>query len=561
VKNSSRDPLSAFAIIAAAWTGLSSSAVNASDSSCLARFLPLNYSSEKISKALADVPGLRDQMLTIMDDPEVPRAIRLTVKRALENQNTEVVNLTADVRAAWNIPPGTGAFALHPSRNFQTWTYTSASETSNQALTTALKPQFNSGHGIATPDLEKTDAGQYHLSLLMHELAHVRFETFMRKHFDQICASLPDSFAIKLPDGTWSMNAQFLDLLHERYEHEMEREMIQAGAGKLTPEWNAKWAATQNMPPAQVKKELSNYLQQAYGYKLPQVLALSHERLSTLLTGGTAVHEVDEALKIYSNPKQFQPRLEELPLALKFVRSMRHSNHQPVSQLDEPHFTLPEFDFLLRSEKGAERLSEIFGEFITRAEKSAVSKKALVKLLSPKNVRWHLEDHAGWSFPMVGNAPLTWKKLMVSHPLTQVLGEAKPLPGSKFSVAVQRMISVGLRVGSMDVPKDRDVLTFSDAKTAADGIMTLKTHLYEHGDLFETPVRELAVSDFKELEKCREDWDQLLEFWDRLGLKSSFLKKFSDSATFCSSNQSFLKIYEKLAAGLTRPAPRQKPSR
>jgi hypothetical protein len=46
--------------------------------------------------------------------------------------------------------------------------------------------------------------------------------------------------------------------------------------------------------------------------------------------------------------------------------------------------------------------------------------------------------------------------------------------------------------------------------------------------------------------KLRQDWGELIAFWDRLGLKTQLLSAYPSPEEFWASGNSFLEIYKRL---------------
>ncbi len=167
---------------------------------CLGRRFRYAYSPELLAEALEEVPGLRKIIMEMMEDPGIPRSLKAIIKQALQNERTEVVSLTEEIRASWNVPKWTWAFVLQKPSDLPYWTYRGVTETANETFSRVATPKFKSGHGVAVPD-QQVRPGLDGLLTLIHELAHVRFEAMFQKRFPEILARFPDSYIMNMADG------------------------------------------------------------------------------------------------------------------------------------------------------------------------------------------------------------------------------------------------------------------------------------------------------------------------------------------------------------------------
>lgn len=276
----------------------------------------------QISGALASVPTLRQYVLSMIEDPLIPAPIRTLVRRTLIERQASVVNLTERLRAESGISERTIAFATLPGlpRSF----YPNASKTSNEQFSELKLP--DKLWTIYVSDGEVTEE-QNGLMTLVHELAHIRFTSFLERRYEEICKRLPSSFTMFLADGTCLILGQMIDMMGEKFAFETQYQTPAGAYSRYFSSYNWIWLEQMTkQPKQQFSQEVGNSVNQIYNYSIPQVRAAAVIPLSQILLGGKLLKQIDRATKIVCDPRESLPNKLEFQASLDFVKFIEISN-------------------------------------------------------------------------------------------------------------------------------------------------------------------------------------------------------------------------------------------
>jgi hypothetical protein len=513
---------------------------------CLERQLTFAFNPLRVSQALEQVPGLRAFVLEIMDDPLIPRALKNVIKRGLGDSDIDVVNLTEEIRKAWNIPDTVKAFMMPPIQSDEitpTWIYVTSHQTFNENATRVAKPKFKADYGVAVSDRPISHVHN-DLIKLIHELAHVRFQGIFMRRFEQICQKLPPSYVNRLPNGQWRISGQLRDLLHEKYAHQIEIELLSKTHGRYFQPWENTWKrGLKTAQPSTVTTAVGEKIASIYAYSDPQVVALMDVPLSKIMLGGPAVKEVDEALRFYSIPEVGRPAMEELPVSLGLLRLIRHAEGKRVSGVPEIPQLKNSLSTLLNSDDGVARASKLLFRIFSSAESSNAARREVLAILNQPTIRQLLNSRGGWALPI--KSSLNWEDVIQGHSITKQLFQDGLLPNDHESQSAMSLLSYGFRSLSFDLRQARGSQSLNEALDALSQAYQANDIIHSMLPLLKSPLRE-AKENLLTHHNALKDWNHVVAFWKRLGLESPFLRHYESPETFWNSNESLIGIYEKL---------------
>lgn len=248
-------------------------------------------SRDTISNALKNLPNVRRYVMAMLEDPNVSANIKRIVRKALEDENTRVVELSRELRAELELPNTVDAFVSSKSRSFRFMTSEAFGKTANQALDDVsdgmkeLAVTQRSKHLVFVPDKAVTDI-ENDVIVLIHELAHIRFDMFLEKNIDQLVKRFSWTLLRKAPDGKIEINQQLYDFLTERYALETEYEAFKEGRGRYFPEKSRHMQVGRGAKDSDVKNDISAKVIKDYGITDPGVLRFKDRTLKSILLGG-----------------------------------------------------------------------------------------------------------------------------------------------------------------------------------------------------------------------------------------------------------------------------------
>src|SRR3989338_4682498 len=85
---------------------------------CPPLFANITFSANAISERLADVPGLRQLILRLMDDPMIPSSIKRNIKVAIEDEHTTITQLNDEILKKYFLPDYVGALKAQDDEVF-----------------------------------------------------------------------------------------------------------------------------------------------------------------------------------------------------------------------------------------------------------------------------------------------------------------------------------------------------------------------------------------------------------------------------------------------------------
>ena len=356
----------------------------------------------KLTEVLKDVPELSSYLVEMIEDQSISASVRTLIQRALLDTQTNVYNLTKELRVEWNIPERTNAIAFV---NIQrTWSYPSSPPSFNERASQRLSPKIPSGQNILYPD-EPMTLDRNPMLVFFHELAHIRFVAYLNQHFEEICARMPYSFKLVI-EGQCALNHQFVDYLGERYAWE-----TQFRIGKRTWSKYFRDRITEDLmqfiykPDRHISDMIGPWLGDAYEYSVPQVRALGNLTLSEILLGGKRLQQVDRVIRFYSDPQKDLPGAEEYPAAFGILTHLWMAEGQVATAAPSPLETFYNVRELLGSENGVQRTRNLLIEVIKYAEAHPKSREALVGLIGSGLFTYFIRS--GLDFPTLAFA--NWK--------------------------------------------------------------------------------------------------------------------------------------------------------
>lgn len=507
---------------------------------CLAFELQNLANREKLQKALAAVPTLRTQLLNVIDDPSFPRSIKAVIKKALLDQEIHIVDLTNEIRQKWNVDADTRAFVARPS-GVATWTYKTSPETWNQSTAKSVKPEFNRPIGIAVGDAPSHVMGQQ-LVYLVHELAHVRFDSFLNVNLARICKKMTKAFCFR-ENGRWQMNRHLYDLLHEKYAHEMDFKLLHHTHGSYFEDWDPRWPPEmRGMSSEELSSVIGRRVAKVYGITDPHVLALVEEPISKVMLGSRVFKEADEAATLYSDPHLNRPGAEEFPIALAMIRLMRSADGDVVSRAIDIKKSAGDLQRLIESDNGKERLAQLTQKAFTRDTNTIAAKQALLDFVGEPGIRSIFNREGGWALPEKG--VIRESDLIRGHPTTRVIFDNDAKARDENARMIQ-LLQARLFYKDEWLSQTADT-SFQEAMHSASRFQRLRMREEEYQTAFRLPIRDAAHANTG-MKLLKEDWKRVLQFWRRCGLENQFVRAYPNADTFWSSQESIIDLYKRLS--------------
>jgi hypothetical protein len=253
-------------------------------------FLSVPFSETKISDAMKQLPELGEMLVEMMNDPQVPGGLKRIIKSSIETEATTVVELTKKVREVYGIPKYFNA--VHARKN-SPLEYFSAEQTLNQKASAEVQKAMGESGATTTGEhtvfLPKEEFGPINnpLITLLHELSHVRFDSFFEKNVEKIAKNFPPSLIRKSPDGHWMVNKHLHDLLSERYAHQTEYSVLRATYGRYFDEWYRRYGSPgDQISEAAMDRLITDYIVKTYKISDPEILNLRNRKVSDILVRG-----------------------------------------------------------------------------------------------------------------------------------------------------------------------------------------------------------------------------------------------------------------------------------
>lgn len=198
-----------------------------------------------VSRKLANVPRLRDLALQLLRRQDAPPHLKRMLVKALA-QDIDVRDLTPEVRRSFKLRDSSLG-CMHrpeeeaPLRQFSTMSAQTINQEAGSAFNAALATRRYTvliANGEERPD--EIDS----FLVLIHELAHVRFQVFLERNIERLARrwraslsrlspDLEDNLIRRAEDGVWEIEAHFEVLLTERYAFQAHHELQMALLGRL----------------------------------------------------------------------------------------------------------------------------------------------------------------------------------------------------------------------------------------------------------------------------------------------------------------------------------------
>ena len=546
---------------------------HATTSACLgfySREAPgVRYTLETLKHALSEVPTIREYVLEVMQDSTTPGSIKRIIKRALEDENTKIENLTQELRVIRNLDKRSGAIAEHPPSPYIGWMYDHETPSLNQQVSSKLKPspnnstkpesqspidstqplkqpgpeitEFKEIFRVTVPD-RKTTSEINDLNSLIHELSHVRMQAFLYKNWRRIFTPQIGNLVLEGPNGKLGIHLNLQDLIQEKYAHETELSFYKSSQSKYFPQWTQKWNQLSKLSPQDASVAVGLHVSSTYEFSNPAVRALAIEPISKILWSPKVTNEVFSLLDLYSTLSPNTLKASQAPFAVALLRLVKQGKGESVTrETSDSELYLILLD-LLNSQNGIEEANQVLTALLPQLETYARSK--IEYILTSPEFSQHL-GKMGWPVP-VDRKP-TWKEILEENPLMKNPFNENFFKRDKDSKALFAIINDGLNHGDFS-PKDHG--SFS---SFSDGLPEYQTYVKpvaddyaQFSEFLKIPVSEakLKVPKLKILAEGKRI--QIEAFWSRLGLRDVFLKNFPDRATFWNSSESLLDIYKRL---------------
>lgn len=355
----------------------------------------------KVSTVLEALPQLRKWVLEILTDTTIPLKVRSFLQRALLEEDLEVTNLTRELRAQAKI----GALGLAHVSEPASWSYEELNDGGRTATNAALGLSLKMENRILVSDQPVYENHRI-ISSFVHELAHIRFNTFLWRNYDRICKRLPPSF-IRTINGRCSMAVEVVRILDERYARETEIDMTLA-LWRYIPNEESRdiWKGLEPLP----ARERGEYFGDQMRGK--SVVNEAQARLLADLRIGEVLHDkrvriLDRAIRILGDPHLNQPDAEQVIIVnaiLNMVEELPKFNRGQHNQFREIRVLLSE------TPDGILRLRHALASTIFYADSSVALRTQLIRVLHDSPNLRNTMRKIGWSIP--GRQQIRWKHLI-----------------------------------------------------------------------------------------------------------------------------------------------------
>lgn len=505
------------------------------DNPCAALGL-LGYDAEKMGALLTGTPVLRRQVLQFMANPAVPIELKRRLQKGLVDQQVEVIATTEEMQRV-DLPN----FMHKRNPKYRVEPELPGSQEKNQIVEAQTKGD------IVVGITQHRDA-QHTLTSLLHEAAHVRFETFLEKNLDAIARNSPPGLVREEAPGTYVFNREYLHFLHERYAYGSEH--IPTGILSDKPSLND-----------MTELDVSNRGAIHAGVSDPRVMALIDIPFHQILLGG-AKHLPPIEDMIAGIPEGHFFNHFDMQ-AKRFMRqAARTCKANPEEQskwkaeaLDALDKLVPKGEGGFRRNRLEDELTAAVGYLIGHYEKDPEAQKNLFMLLKDPQVRKWLKDVAKWEVPT--DVPLTIQALIHSHPVQKDLAQAARTDPEfyKFYVngfhdRVDEFLNeqYGTKVPqshSEDLGALQQEDSFQAWYSAAQFRIQAARFARMDSAWLQKPLADLSSvtenSDFKKLHDGR--MPALLALWANLGQRDKFFAEFKTPEAFWNSRESIWEIY------------------
>jgi len=237
---------------------------------------------EVISQKLTELPELREMVLRMIDDPLIPMNIKRILEVALIRKNTQVRQLTAELRKELKIPEELDIDGAYTTTNLA-FRRMNVGNTLNQKFTE--QADFSSvqpGYSVFVQNRVITSENN-DFSTLVHELSHVRFNYSLERQLTVLLKKLPPDLIRKASDGVVEISGELFDFLTERYAFQTEFELLEATQARY-------YKARYSKFPPQVTREnykslIAAHIISVYNITDPRVVRLKDFSISDILLG------------------------------------------------------------------------------------------------------------------------------------------------------------------------------------------------------------------------------------------------------------------------------------
>ena len=122
---------------------------------------------------------------------------------------------------------------------------------------------------------------------LIHELAHVRFESFMKVNIDQIATKFPTTYIKKGLNGRYQFREDLYNYLTERFAHESEFQTVSSfNTNNYFTQIAEKWKAVADKKPVEIRNQIASHVRNSYEIDDPLIANLDDRSLSDILLNG-----------------------------------------------------------------------------------------------------------------------------------------------------------------------------------------------------------------------------------------------------------------------------------
>jgi hypothetical protein len=385
---------------------------------------------------------------------------------------------------------------------------------------------------------------------LIHELAHLRFELYLRDNYSAIFSRAPKSLVKKNENGQWVVNSQFIEMLHEKYAFETEYSFLNYAKGVSFSLSNLKWDKINQLSP-DLNISIGSYLKIVYKFTQPEVLALIKLPLLELIRGGPELDEVIEAYMLFDLKYNFSSDKNEKALVMSLLRILWKADGLKVSKISsENEFKnwFQNYIYFLKLEPSyrIDQFKELLYSLLIFAEESSKKQNAFLNIIN--NKKFHFEfSSIGWEVPANGFS--NWKELISGIPesaeTVEIILELSKNPDF---LGIWKLLAQGLNYKVNPNIQDPRVLSFKDLSELKKLIWRLKNTQdleFFKVSLIDIQNGKAPTNSFQHLWRIMTP-EEIIDFWDRLFLKDQFLKMFSETKNFMSSDKSILDIYQQL---------------
>ena len=242
---------------------------------------------ERILQKLSDVPHLQIYITKMIDDPHIPDHIKRILEKALDQEDSEIRHLTPQIREAIHMPYSVrAAVASQPIYYTHRYGELPVSQNLRDETTDQMTPYLTLSHKYTVFVEDRPLSAEINdLLSLVHELAHVRFQSFLESHIENLLKKLPSDLIYLTEKGEAVISSDLITFLDERYAFETQYELMSATVRRYYPYEPSVRIFEADVTLENYKSVISSYLLETFNIIHPDIRKLKDDSISEILLG------------------------------------------------------------------------------------------------------------------------------------------------------------------------------------------------------------------------------------------------------------------------------------